>query len=108
MEVTLSHLLGHPVSGPVTFGTEMPEPSPEILEKIRSSESKIQLLHQLNIGEKGTLDGMLMRDSEKETLTDLGLKLGIEIERSESGYMFSDGSELVCSPELSTKLLIRV
>ncbi len=108
LEVTLSLLLGDPVDGPVTFGTEMPEPSPEILQRIRSSKSKIQLLHQMNVGEKGVLDGILMNDSGKETLSSLGIKLGIEIERSESGYMFSNGSELVCSPELSTKLLIRV
>lgn len=108
LEVTLSLLLGHPVDGPVTFGTEMPEPSPEILDKIHSSATKLQLLHQLGVGEKGILDGMLMDGSDKETLSDLGVNLGVEIERSESGYMFSNGSEFVCSPELSARLLIRV
>lgn len=108
LEVTLSLLLGHPVNGPVTFGTEMPEPSPDILDKIQSSESKIQLLNQLNIGEKGLLEGMLMNDSDKATMKEIGLELGIEIERSESGYMFSNGEQFTCSPQLSSKLLIRV
>tara|TARA_B100000459_G_C8595246_1_gene209482 strand:- start:1326 stop:1988 length:663 start_codon:yes stop_codon:yes gene_type:complete len=108
LEVTLSLLLGHPVHGPVTFGTEMPDPSPEILDKIQSSESKIQLLNQLNVGETGVLDGMLMNDSDKATMNEIGLELGAVIQRTESGYMFGDGENLVCSPQLSSKLLIRV
>lgn len=107
LEVTLSLLLGHPVNGPVTFGTEMPEPSPEILEKIQSSSSKIQFLHHLGEGQKGILHGMLMTDGDKAVLNGLGLELGMELRRSATGFTFADGSGFACSPELAAKLLIR-
>lgn len=107
LEVTLSLLLGHPVNGPETFGTEMPEPSPEILKKILSSSSKIQFLHELPEGSTGVVDGMLVSDSEKEILQRLGIQIGSEVHRSNSALTFSDGSELMCSAELSAKLLVR-
>ena len=99
-------LLGEPVLDP--SGRDIPLASTDISERIESTRSRLCSLANLSVDASGTLEAMFLSASEVDLLESQGCKVGIQITRLVDGYSLSDQTNLVMSPELASKLLVRI
>ncbi|RJU80231.1 MAG: metal-dependent transcriptional regulator [Candidatus Poseidoniales archaeon] len=106
LEVALTLLLGEPVLDP--SGRDIPLASTDISERIESTRSRLCSLANLSVDASGTLEAMFLSASEVDLLESQGCKVGIQITRLVDGYSLSDQTNLVMSPELASKLLVRI
>ena len=106
LEVALTLLLGEPLLDP--SGRDIPLASPDISERVEATKSRLCSLANLSEDASGTLEAMFLSATEVEVLESQGCKVGIQITRSEAGYTLPNQSNIVMSPELASKLLVRI
>ena len=106
LEIALTQLLGNPVLDP--SGRDIPSASSEIMSRVESSETRIQLLSALDGGASGVIQAMFFGQDDREVLAHLGIEIGTEIASSKDGYSVKGAGEVEISPELASKLIVRV
>ncbi len=106
LEIALTQLLGNPVLDP--SGRDIPSASSEIMSRVESSETRIQLLSALDDGASGVIHAMFFGQDDQEVLGHLGIEIGTEISSAKDGYSVKGAGEVEISPELASKLIVRV
>jgi len=106
LEVALTIYLGNPQTDP--SGTKIPDIADELRHRLADKSTSLLNLNNLEIKQMGEIKVISMSKSDKSLISNLGMKVGDQIQRVNSQRYECNDLEFDLSPSLSSLILIKV